>query len=50
MWLYAAGACAVMAVMALIVRRPRYIPASVPADTVEAIGDIETAPPGPATA
>jgi MFS family permease len=50
MWLYAAGACAVMAVMALIVRRPRYIPASVPANTVEAISDIETAPPGPATA
>jgi MFS family permease len=50
MWLYAAAACAALVVIALLVRRPRYIPASVPVGTVETVGDVETAPPGPATA
>jgi hypothetical protein len=44
LWLYAA-ACAVMAVIALLVRRPRYIPAGVPVGTLETVGNIETAPP-----
>ena len=50
MWLYAAAACAAIAVIALIVRRPRYIPGGVPAGTLETVGDIKAAPPGPATA
>ena len=37
-----------LAVIALLVRRPRYIPGGVPVGTVETVGD--TAPPGPATA
>ena len=44
LWLYAA-ACAVMAVIALLVRRPRYIPAGIPVGTLETVGNIETAPP-----
>jgi MFS family permease len=50
MWLYAAAACAVMAVIALLVRRPRYLPSGVPGGTVEAAGNIQATPPGRATA
>jgi MFS family permease len=49
MWLYAAAACAAMAAIALLVRRPRYMPGSLPVSTAETAGNIEATPPGPAT-
>jgi MFS family permease len=50
MWIYAGVAAVVMAAIALLVRRPRYVPSTEPAVAMEMAGDIEAVPPGSATA
>jgi MFS family permease len=48
MWIYAAAASAAIAVIALLVRRPRYVPSAVPAGARQTtVGDIEPAPLAP---
>jgi len=46
MWIYAAAASVIMATIALLVRRPRYVPGTPPTAAVDAAGDAEAAPVG----
>jgi len=44
MWIYAAAASVVMAAIALLVRRPRFVPGTLPSPVVDAVNDAEATP------
>lgn len=46
MWIVGAVACAIMGAIALLVRRPNYVPITEPASAPLPLGDIEAAPSG----